>query len=375
MEMGELTAIALAEEARVECHFDHKKPTPEHVENELKGVGTTLGEKMEQGKGTRVGQTGLAACQAPKDDPKNINLFGKGKPIRLPKHTPESFPLTCAAHHLIPAQASLRDSKLVKWLVHGSISAQVKGGGSGNGKLVQNIGYDVNGSQNGVWLPGPYALNTDAVRTEMGLHVAPPPSGKKRTGPVEVLGKEEVSASEIVPKDGPAPVLEPEDLPAGLGPTPAPGGAFDPGGGRTGVATAGTIRKTPTKCEGSFPAKYTYYFLYSVSAMQKVGAQYHDAHTDYNERVLEALNEMNTKVIVMGIHGGCDKCKEINKERTETSEDFPPPKGLIGALDRLSSKLRSHVSGPLGNWKWPIYTSKMALHYWIYEKDAVLRLP
>ena len=35
-----------------ECVFDHSPDEPEDIANELEGVGTTLGEKMTQGKGT-----------------------------------------------------------------------------------------------------------------------------------------------------------------------------------------------------------------------------------------------------------------------------------------------------------------------------------
>ncbi len=375
MQMGELTAIELANEALDECPFDHKDEKPLEVKNDLVGGGTTLGGKMDKGEGTHIGQTGLPKRPAPVNDPDHC-LHGKAKPIELPKHTPAFFPLTCAAHHLIPAQASLRSSKLTQWLVHGSISSQVKDGkAEGAGRLCQNIGYDVNGLENGVWLQGPYALNTDAVRLEMGLPLQSSQGSKKRKGPVDVMQTEIVKATQVAPNEPPETELEPEDTPPGAATTAAPSGTYEPDQGRTGTARTGKLTKHPTKCVGPFPELYHYYFLYTASAMQKVKAQYHDAHVDYSERVREALDEINTRVIKFAVGGVCPKCKEKNKERNESSEDFPPPTGLIPTLDRLSNKLRTHVACAPQNWMWPLYTSKMAVHYWVYEHDSALRLP
>jgi hypothetical protein len=80
----------------------------------------------------------------------------------------ERVPFIVAAHHLIPGNASLFPSKLyVKYMVEAG--TQVKAGGktmtggkvmtkSGEKLLLTHIGYNVNGSHNGVWLPGNYAI-------------------------------------------------------------------------------------------------------------------------------------------------------------------------------------------------------------------------
>jgi hypothetical protein len=372
-EMNELTAVAIIKGLDEECPFDHDD-TSEDKTNDLVGVGTTLGERMAQGKSTRLGESGQAQTPAPIDDPKQLGLYQNQKPIRLPEYTPELFPLTCAAHHIIPAQASLRDSNLIKWLVHGSISSQTKDG-SGTGKLAKNVGYDVNGAQNGVWLPGPYALSTDAVRTEMGLPTQPPPSGKKRVGPVEVLSKDMVDVAVLAaPNESPEAALEEEDTPPG-GPSAAgPGGALDMTN-RSGTARAPKLTKAPTQCTDPFPARYQYYFLYTVSAMQKVGAQYHDAHVDYSKRVKEALDDLEVMVDGFALGGLCSKCKDKNKQRDESSTDFPTPAGLIGKLDHISSTLRGILGGPPAMWMWPMLTSKFSLHYWVYSNDPALRMP
>jgi hypothetical protein len=374
MEMGELTAVAIVEGLDDQCPFDHDEQSGSK-DNDLVGVGTTLGDRMKAGQSTRFGESGQVRTPAPIDDPKQAGLYQNQKPIRLPGYTPELFPLTCAAHHIIPAQASLRDSKLIQWLVHGSISAQTKDG-EGTGRLAKNVGYDVNGAQNGIWLPGPYALSTDAVRSEMGLPSEAPPSGKKKnSGPVAVLTKASAEVAALAaPNDSPDSQLEEEDTPPGGPSVAGPAGSLDIDE-RSGTARAAKLTKAPTQCTGPFPARYQYYFLYTVSAMQKVGAQYHDAHEKYSERVLEALNELKVFVDTFALGGWCDKCKQNNKKRTESSTDFPPAKGLIGKLDHISNTLRVVLSGSPSMWKWPMLTSKFSLHYWVYVKDDALRMP
>lgn len=365
MEMLELTAVALAQDTAIECPFDHEAQEPPNVENDLIGVGETLGERMAHGQSTRRGQGGATETPAP--------AVTAGKPVRLPDHQPEAFPLTCAAHHLIPAQASLRDSDLVRWLVHGAVKPQVKDATSSRtGKLRHNVGYDVNGAENGIWAPGPYALNTDAVRIEMGLPTEPPAPGTKRRGPVEVLSSMAAGAA-YEPPDPPAGDLEEEDRPGGAPSATAPSGAYT-APGRVGSAHTGTaLTRRPVERQAPFPARYSYYFLYTVSAMRKVNAQYHDAHGAYSKRVREALDRMNVLVEEFAIGGFCPECKEKNEKRTAEATDFPPPRGLIAALDRLAAKLRGLIAFPPSAWRWPLYTSKMAFHYWTYKKDDLFR--
>jgi len=62
--------------------------------------------------------------------------------------------VTVAAHHLIPGNAALKDSPIMKYI------------SKSKGTIVENIGYNVNSQPNGVWLPGWYAISGwGAVRT------------------------------------------------------------------------------------------------------------------------------------------------------------------------------------------------------------------
>ena len=134
-----------------ECPFSHEAKM-KGLSNEMKGVGTTLGSKMEsgtqtirdpdQGGGTTIAKD-LRPAKRPGAEDKPISL------LNLKSGERKSFALICAAHHLIPAQASLKGCDLVPWM-----SAKASGS-----RVLQDVGYDVNGSQNGVWLPGSYAMS------------------------------------------------------------------------------------------------------------------------------------------------------------------------------------------------------------------------
>lgn len=61
-------------------------------------------------------------------------------------------PVTPAAHHLIPGNASLKKAvKLLKCIE------------KSKGQISEDIGYDVNSAENGVWLPGSYGVKLDSV--------------------------------------------------------------------------------------------------------------------------------------------------------------------------------------------------------------------
>nr|MBK7069173.1 hypothetical protein [Deltaproteobacteria bacterium] len=80
----------------------------------------------------------------------------------------KSYPVTLAAHHLIPGNASLGRSALYDFLGP-SGSGKLKAGsgvrkrtdveaGDRTYTIERHIGYDINGSHNGAWLPGNYAI-------------------------------------------------------------------------------------------------------------------------------------------------------------------------------------------------------------------------
>lgn len=74
----------------------------------------------------------------------------------------EVMPFTVAAHHLIPGNASLRKSQLYAFMKKGGKVQSLSGK---SWTLSAYVGYNINGSHNGVWLPGSYAIR--AGKTEM----------------------------------------------------------------------------------------------------------------------------------------------------------------------------------------------------------------
>jgi hypothetical protein len=71
----------------------------------------------------------------------------------------KEFPYTVAAHHLIPGNASLFSSRFFKSYMKKDGRMEVETpDGDMTFQVSHNIGYNVNGSHNGVWLPGSYAI-------------------------------------------------------------------------------------------------------------------------------------------------------------------------------------------------------------------------
>ena len=75
-------------------------------------------------------------------------------------------PYNSSAHHLIPGNASLASSDLYKRYMKVGGEAQVKVEGVWKTWTIKfNIGYNVNGSHNGVWLPNNFAIQAKGTPT------------------------------------------------------------------------------------------------------------------------------------------------------------------------------------------------------------------
>jgi hypothetical protein len=173
MEIGELVATAfLQQQLDEECPFSDDEPgvSQEEDENILKddrnGVlsqqannGGVLGENLEAGSPGKDGTVGgpfdapsyTAAAKDSKRSGGTLLAFipGAGEVADGP------YPFIVAAHHLVPGNAALAKSSLMSYMKKGS-SVTTESGKSF--KLKYYIGYNVNGSHNGVWLPGNYAI-------------------------------------------------------------------------------------------------------------------------------------------------------------------------------------------------------------------------
>lgn len=199
------------------------------------------------------------------------------------------YPLSVAAHHIIPGKASLPESSLKKYLW------------KSEGLIRSDVGYDCDGSENGVWLPTHQTMSRK-------------------------LGKKQ----EIVIHDDEAPS-------AGKG------------------LSWAELSDKAREAEGD-QASYTAMFLrrYTQQAMMTVGAQFHDAHSNYNSYVTKALNKVS--ILLDSKIEMCEKCKEDDLKS--------PPYMLVYRLNSISARIESRFlkGRPTVHWK-TVYTSNFSKLY------------
>jgi hypothetical protein len=176
------------------------------------------------------------------------------------------YPYTVAAHHLIPGNAALYKSQLFKSYMKKGGKMEVDSPKKMTFTVSRNIGYNVNGSHNGVWLPGSYAIRA-------GVH----PS--------------KLTWSALI--DNPA------------------------------------------------HTDWCYEYIAAVAKLTR--AQFHDAHTNYNENALKVLEKLTVKLIKHQVL--CEECK------SKTS--VPPPYMIKAKLYRLSKYFRSQCQLHPKSWKAP----------------------
>ncbi len=255
-EVMEKVAVIAGLEIEWKCPFSHDEDADDY-ENDFIGTGAKLGKKLETGRPTSNnpdygGEDELVRDLDPRRRPGHpFERSENAAPITLVDRAGRArgWPVACAAHHLIPAQASLARSFLLKWLIKKGETASVKKRGSVkrvSGHVANHVGYDVNGSQNGIWLPGPYAMK--GIWKEFA----------------DVDDKEEE-------------VPESDDM------------AGSPADERPQESTQ---------------------FDYAVVTMNSARAQFHDSHPDYSDFVLEALNLIASRLTVFKQERACDRCDE-----------------------------------------------------------------
>jgi len=196
-DVGELISQAQLDEIEEKCHFKEDKKAgpkrePENIGNDdedsvqaiQKNDGGTLGVNV------KAGDPGVAdGGPYPPGDflykhEAQDSYRGRKTRLRLEAYEEADagdFPFTVAAHHLIPGKASLYNEEvgLVNYLEEGGEVESI----SGNKYTIKgHIGYDVNGSHNGIWLPGNYAIQTELPKRKIKGKVYPAREG---TTPVE----------------------------------------------------------------------------------------------------------------------------------------------------------------------------------------------
>lgn len=161
-QLGEPVALGEVDSDDWECPFSHDKPGK--VKNDLKsgkGASTRLGSRLRRGWSTQLWindsgtikpkrrQTLVAPCKEDDCTPPPVR-------VKLDGLTSQDFQFSRSAHHLIPAEASLPKSHLLNYIKEGSF-------------ISGDIGYDVNGAENGVWLPTHQALSIPMSQGKVSL--------------------------------------------------------------------------------------------------------------------------------------------------------------------------------------------------------------
>jgi hypothetical protein len=277
----------------VSCPFDHDSSKPEEINNKLVGNGGTLGDNMTAGSSTVL----YVPMRKPQSPVPNPDLDVGDTPIDIGEWL---YPVSCAAHHLIPAQASLKKAtKLLKFM---------KKGGRKPNKFWSDIGYDVNGIENGVWLPGNYAVGGNGTGDWVGAPSAF--DGDSELASVRKRAARRSSASSKL--DGVRHEIDPKN------------------------------RK----------------WLYVDQATRLFNAQFHDAHVDYNKFVLRVLNKIGEKMQDARKKSidnlACPKCKKRQDKIAEYG--VPPPYSLNERLNGVSGRLRNYLKGCRGHSV--VYTSR-----------------
>src|SRR5262245_48164983 len=142
MELGEAVAVEIASTSHdKDCYFCNAKKSPDEIENDLEADP----DDDDEGYG------------AFKNDASKLGKSLGGDPGRRDiKVDRKPFEVSTAAHHLIPGNASLKKSSLFKSNEYLWVDKKAKG----------NIGYNINSAENGVWLPGNYALRPWSSRSD-----------------------------------------------------------------------------------------------------------------------------------------------------------------------------------------------------------------
>jgi len=364
MEIGETVAdVESPDEEEGGCPFEHEpRPEDDNTENELAGYGSKLGENMNNGVGVwtrykeKVGKDPDPGCLT-------VKLKVRGAVVKL-NEKPLPYPLVCAAHHLIPAQASLRDHPLLKFMCKkGDDQNFLKNGNpipprpvSGS-KVWANVGYNVNGVLNGVWAPGSYAVAGGEGRVDVW--------NQKRQRQRDGEEKADTWGGLVAPEAW-TPTTDTEE-----GEEPMP------------VTLAEALKNAPLREYALYGANLLIRddnpkWRYVKAAMDEREVQFHDSHEDYSDLVVKYLNKIVTAYKKMYKRFKRDgECPDCNPEGADP-ELVGPPTDLIARLVRCSEFFRRHLEPEdqtitANN----IYTSKW-VKAWISERvkeGKVIELP
>ena len=176
MQIGELVAVIVDmegphdstcpwhEEPKQDSGSLTKPDLEEDVDQLQENDGGVLGSNMKPSKypsdmvvEVSFTQTGTADVTVKKKGVTKIKKLALYDPS-----APKDYDVVFAAHHLVPGNEAFKGHPIVAWAGADGKIAEGKRDGGPSSKIIdgQFIGYDINNRDNGIWLPGPYALST-----------------------------------------------------------------------------------------------------------------------------------------------------------------------------------------------------------------------
>jgi hypothetical protein len=335
VELGEVVNVAIPEQKMDrQCPFAHKKPEPPK-QNELGGIGTKLGDNMRDGLGIHkspppVGADLTKGSKEP--DPRNRKkkltytlIEVDEETVALENGTPVPYPLTCAAHHLIPAQESLKGHPILTFMCTSWDKQDFRKGGKKDEKEVSdakvwgNVAYNVNGCQNGVWLPGNYAVGGALGAIESWKSRKSKRKGISNKQAIENweerldLEPEAWAQLSVDPEEE----EEPQSLESALAEAVAPEYML--------------VGKNYHVSNGN--PKWGYV----KGAMDAAGGQFHDRHGDYSRQVkryLTKIYEVYEDMYNRSTHGKrrCQKCQKAERPDEAKDTQVGPPYNIVTRL-------------------------------------------
>lgn len=332
-ELLEPISIGFITEESISCPFEHDLEDPPNVENKLVGQGGTLSRYMSNQTPTGTylypqlkNQYKLTKADRKPNPRKEGDLKKPKKPVKVifydasaipgapPLERKVDYPLSVAAHHCIPAQESLkRCPKLLRYMVKKGTSAGLKTGGGesdfSGGVVWANVGYEINGLQNGIFLPGNYAVGGGRG----GLKVWKPMENDDDEGPEDA-------------EDG----------------------------------TDDMLRGQPVNL--SEPSNTCWQYV--KGAIDTGKGQFHDRHQDYSDLVVKLLNAIAddyNRFRKKALNSECPDCKKRLEHFTTDGKGIPTDHELVTKLNKLSRKLMAYVNAT--GWNSQVYTSKWMKAY------------